>query len=147
LPSGNPAVAAYQEAAMSNIDLVRDDPTKPTCAPPSFEAVPKGVERLESSRQWTLKGLAPETVEVSRDAAKRSGMKLNAWVSRALEQAATDFGTLPASEEKSEAVLPDSVMIQHIKEELVRLRAQNEDMRNTVNTMSSVLLKLCAERI
>ena len=38
--------------------------------------------------QWTLKGINPETRELSRQAARKSGMKLNAWVDTALKTAA-----------------------------------------------------------
>ncbi|MEG3088015.1 hypothetical protein [Sphingomonas sp. PB4P5] len=115
-------------------------------SPLSINVAEPDVARSDS-RQWTLKGLAPETVEVSRDAAKRSGMKLNAWVSRALSQAATGANNQPANGDSSANSREGDETIQRIQEELVRLRAQNEDMRNTVNTMSGILLKLCADKI
>lgn len=131
---------------MSNIDLGIDDPKAAASAALS-PGLANICERQDSPRQWTLKGLAPETVEVSRDAAKRSGMKLNAWVSRALEQAATGSVVLPQNSTKPAVDSQGIDTIQRISEEILTLRAQNEDMRNTVNTMSSILLKLCAERI
>jgi len=131
---------------MSNIDLGIDDP-KVAAISSALSRDPTDVDRSESTRQWTLKGLAPETVEVSRGAAKRSGMKLNAWVSRALEQAATGNVSLPDDGRKTDTDVEGVATLQRISEEILRLRAQNEDMRNTVNTMSSILLKLCAERI
>lgn len=138
---------------MSSIDLVGGDPGKTTntSGPTDITTLKDASERLEISRQWTLKGLAPETVQVSRDAAKRSGMKLNAWVSRALEKAANSeeewsATTNPRSE--SDAA-PDTERddIQAIRKEILRLRAENESMVKTVNTMNTILLKLCADRI
>jgi hypothetical protein len=101
---------------------------------------------MEPSRQWTLKGLAPETVEVSREAAKRSGMKLNAWVSRALEQAAAPETGVRSEESRSLVSAPEDT-VRQMKEELVRLRAESDEMRSTVNTMSQILLKLWAQQI
>ena len=90
-------------------------------------------------RQWTLKGMPTETVEVTRDAAKRSGMKLNAWVSKALEQAASsNVQHLSLSDGRS-----SEEFVAYIKDEISQLRAQTEDMKNTVNSMSSILLKFC----
>jgi hypothetical protein len=131
---------------MQITDVISGDPKGATCVTSPATL----AERQSTSRQWTLKGLAPETVNVSREAARRSGMKLNAWVSRALEQAAmgTDGNSPVDSHEDPFTYPPNSGdTLQYIKEELVRLRAQNEDMRSTVNTMSSILLKLCADRI
>lgn len=132
---------------MSPTDPITGPPSEDTCAPLAITSIENFVDRQEASRQWTLKGLAPETVEVSRDAAKRSGMKLNAWVSRALEQAAMGNSGGSVREANASAPRVEGETIQHIKEELVRLRAQSEDMRKTMDTMSSILLKLCAERI
>lgn len=116
------------------------------CAPVPDLKLERPLGRSETSRQWTLKGLAPETVEVSRDAAKRSGMKLNAWVSRALANAAVS----PDSTSQASAALNLDISndkIDGIMEELLRLRAESKDMKNTVNTMSSILLKLIGDKI
>jgi hypothetical protein len=116
------------------------------CVPESASALEMPLARSDTSRQWTLKGLAPETVEVSRDAAKRSGMKLNAWVSRALANAAVgaDF-TGQASAALNSNISNDKIEV--IMDELLRLRAESEDMKNTVNSMSSILLKLFGDKI
>jgi hypothetical protein len=122
--------------------------TNPTdgCAPVPNLTAEMSLGRSEPSRQWTIKGLAPETVEVSRDAAKRSGMKLNAWVSRALANAA--IGADPTNQVSTalNSNIP-SDKIEVIMEELLRLRAESEDMKNTVNSMSSILLKLFGDKI
>jgi hypothetical protein len=39
-------------------------------------------------QQWTLKGIATETISLVREASKAEGMKLNAWVDEALRSAA-----------------------------------------------------------
>jgi hypothetical protein len=132
---------------MPATNIVSDRPKNDTRAPTTIASFSRAADRQETSRQWTLKGLAPETVEVSRDAARRSGMKLNAWVSRALENAAgaNDATSVPNDLQNQPRESNDT--LQCIKAELVRLRAQSEDMQSTVNTMTSILLKLCADRI
>ena len=131
---------------MSTTEFVSTHPKSDTATPagvPSNDTVP---DRAEAPRQWTLKGLAPGTVEVSREAAKRSGMKLNAWVSRALEQAAgPDHPTTEREVEPDAPVGSDAVQL--IQAELVRLRAESAEMRKTVETMTQILLKLCADKI
>lgn len=93
-------------------------------------------------RQWTIKGLSPETVEVSREAAKKSGMKLNSWVGMALQRAAeSPVGNAVGISDASKA---DELRL--IKEELARIRAQGEILESTVNSISSILLKLYANQ-
>jgi len=96
------------------------------------------------SRQWTIKGLDPSTIEVTRDAAKRSGMKLNSFVSQALTKAAADTG--------SKAIEPcvddlGSADLQVIKSELAKIREQGQQLESTINSISAILLKLCAEKL
>lgn len=95
------------------------------------------------SRQWTLKGLAPETVEVTREAARRSGMKLNSFVSLALEKAAADVSNAEIIASSHE---PRSDDLETIKSELARIRAQGEHLESTINSISSLLIKLWAEK-
>lgn len=90
------------------------------------------------SRQWTIKGLSPDTVEVSREAAKRSGMKLNSWVGMALQRAAET----PVKAAVSNPEHPKADELRLIKEELARIRAQGEVLESTVNSISAILLKL-----
>jgi len=89
-------------------------------------------------RQWTIKGLPPETVEVSREAAKKSGMKLNSWVGMALQRAAES----PTSTSTGTSDTSKADELKLIKEELARIRAQGEALESTVNSISSILLKL-----
>ncbi|MFA5964645.1 MAG: hypothetical protein WC804_11565 [Sphingomonas sp.] len=131
---------------MSTTDLITSDLPSGVSSLSEFGSSYQVNDRHESSRQWTIKGLAPETVEVSRDAAKRSGMKLNAWVSRALERAATNGG-VPAEGTQAKQPPSDVETIQHIRNELERLHIQTEDMKNTMQTMTAILLKLCAQKM
>jgi len=123
-----------------------------TCAPIHVDDQEIDCEKVGTIRQWTIKGLNSQTVDVSREAAKRSGMKINAWISQALETAAAEI--LPDSadgEDSDDAPMIDShgqeSAVQHLQRELARLRADNEDMRKTVKLMNDILLKLVSERI
>jgi hypothetical protein len=103
---------------------------------------PKNVQSNTAavSRDWTIKSLAPETVEVTREAAKRSGMKINAWVGQALEAAAS----VPVST-RTRTHVSDSEMVQlehSILKEISDLKAQNANLVQTVNSISSMLLKM-----
>src|SRR5688572_28169821 len=42
--------------------------------------------------QWTVKGIDRQTLELSRKAARRRGMKFGAWVDQVLRAAATEEG-------------------------------------------------------
>ncbi|WP_394439283.1 hypothetical protein ACGGKE_00975 [Sphingobium naphthae] len=92
-----------------------------------------------ASKDWTIKGLPSETVNISREAAKRSGMKINAWVSKALETAASD-DAMPSFANAMQTHNPQ--FDAHIIEEIAKLRMQNEDLAQTINSMSALLLKM-----
>lgn len=99
------------------------------------------TSREANSKDWTIKRLSPATIDVTREAARRSGMKINAWVGKALERAATgsevSHGTVSAPDPSKVLKLEESIF-----HEISRLRAQNEDLVQTVNSMSAILLKM-----
>ena len=85
-------------------------------------------------------------MEISRIAAKENGMKINAWVSRALNDAASEptknqnLIETPSTESARQ-------IDQHILEEISKLRMQNDDLVQTINSMSSILIRMCADRL
>ena len=101
------------------------------------------AEAERESRQWTIKGLDPSTIEVTRDAAKRSGMKLNSFVSQALAKAAADAGPKKADPCADETAFDD---LQLIKAELTKIREQGQQLESTINSISAILLKICADK-
>ncbi|MFW2342042.1 hypothetical protein [Brevundimonas sp.] len=99
--------------------------------------------RAEETRQWTIKGLPAETVEVSRDAARKSGMKLNSWIRQALETAAeVEQSTTPARLSKG---TPQSDL-EVVEQELARVREKTAHLEATVNNLSSIMLKWLAQQ-
>jgi hypothetical protein len=103
----------------------------------------KKDQSAELQQDWTIKSLPAETVQVTREAAKRSGMKINAWVSRALADAACDS----INGNFSQLTLRPESIENHILEEITKLREQNEALKQTIDSMSTILLKLCADRL
>jgi hypothetical protein len=97
-----------------------------------------------ASRDWTIKSLPPETVDVSREAARRAGMKINAWVGKALEAAAANLSQ-PAQIARGEVRPTEDEVVQleySILKEIHDLKAQNESLVQTVNGISSMLIKM-----
>jgi hypothetical protein len=47
-----------------------------------------GSGEVKSKRQYTIKGIEERTVELMRSAARKDGMKVGAWVSSRLQEAA-----------------------------------------------------------
>ncbi|OAN57456.1 hypothetical protein [Sphingobium sp. TCM1] len=92
----------------------------------------KGFEQ----KDWTIKGLPAETVEGAREAAKSSGMKINAWVSKVLEDAFSNDVPL-MGQGKSLSDPSDTDM----SREIDKLRSINEDLIRTVKTLSALLAK------
>jgi hypothetical protein len=99
----------------------------------------KAKPQAGNLRDWTIKSLPPETVEVSRDAARKSGMKINAWVGKALQNAAD--GT--SASNASATATGEIVNLEHsILREIAELKEQNLNLTETVNSISAMLLKM-----
>lgn len=98
------------------------------------------------SKDWTIKRLSPETIEVTREAARLSGMKINAWVGKALEAAAA---TRNAENEDSDHADQEKTfqLERSILQEIAQLREQNADLVQTVNSMSAILLKMYTGKV
>lgn len=96
------------------------------------------------TRDWTIKSLSPETVEVSREAARRSGMKINAWVGKALEAAAAS--EIPVGAMSGDTTNRNDNEVIQLEQSILReisdLKAQNESLVQTVNGISSMLIKM-----
>lgn len=104
-------------------------------------------ERVEPSgerRQWTLKGISPDAIEQSREAAKRSGMKLNSWVTAALQQAADIKSENAAGGDANLAHRIDE-MERYIREEFERLKQQQTDIANAMTSINAFLVKMYAQ--
>lgn len=120
---------------MSNLQSL--NVTRPQRSRSKRQSAAKITNEGIGSKDWTIKGLPSETVDVTREAAKRSGMKINAWVSKALETAALSEPT-PSAISQPQGDQRDS----HILDELAKLRSQNDDLVQTINSMSAILLKM-----
>lgn len=66
-------------------------------------------------------------------------MKINAWVSKALATAASDDTTANIANAMQ---THNAQFDAHILEEIAKLRLQNEDLAQTINSMSAILLKM-----
>ncbi len=122
---------------MTNLQPIGDErrsPQKRTIRKASAQAA-------ADSKDWTIKRLAPETIEITREAARLSGMKINAWVGKALQEAAA---TRDAPLAGDSAYDRDNAreLEKSILEEIAQLRAQNADLVETVNSISAILLKM-----
>lgn len=86
--------------------------------------------------QWTLKGIPLQTKELSQKAAKASGMKLNAWVSTALQAAAK----AQINDPNFRLDFRDSDVTSLLKEQLKKLEHLEADVRIIQRGMLDSLL-------
>ena len=92
-----------------------------------------------SSKDWTIKGLPADTVDIARDAAKESGMKINAWVAQVFEHAAHSGppqAIRTANMKNSSAI--------NVDDEIAWLRSRNEELHETIRNLSAALAKMCS---
>lgn len=108
-----------------------------------------------SKRQWTLKGIPPEAVEQTREAARRNGMKLNSWVTAALYRA-VDEGVPSMSSPDSPANEPErhqrdvnerlQDIENYIKEEFDILRRRSQEIEESMRQINAFLIKMYVEK-
>ena len=97
------------------------------------------VREKANSKDWTIKGLRSEAVDIARDAAKESGMKINAWVAQVFEQAAQ--GSIP--QPKFSAEMTDQSR-PRVEDEIAWLKARNDELHETIRNLSTALAKMCS---
>jgi hypothetical protein len=63
-------------------------------------------QKKSTSVGWTLKGIPDETIQMTRSAARRRGMRIGSWVADALFKAASqDLDNAPARQEPNAEVI------------------------------------------
>lgn len=106
------------------------------------------ADEPQDRRQWTLKGIPPGAVDQTREAAKRSGMKLNAWVTQALYKAVE--GAQMDDDAKGSSAKTDNERIEdlevYIKESLVDLRRRTEEIESSMKAINAFLVRMYTER-
>lgn len=100
-------------------------------------------------KQWTLKGIPPQAVDQTREAARRSGMKLNSWVTQALLTAIHEADSMPTPmSPRSPAELESRIeeLEAYIKESMADLQRRSEEVENSLKAINAVLIKMYADR-
>lgn len=100
-----------------------------------------GATTITTSKDWTIKALPADVVEQTRQEARRSGMKINAWVTNALRSAASP----PRVHNSVTPRLSDDRIAEFEKgilEQLKNLQQRNEELTHTINSMSSMLIRI-----
>lgn len=110
--------------------------------PTDKEQKSDGVEP-ESRMQWTVKGIDKETLEASRVAARKRGMKFGAWVNEVLRAAATDDSHVPSTTQKE--LLEKIAEIEFKLDQSVgELRQQNNHIQHDVRVLHMLVPKAAA---
>lgn len=93
--------------------------------------------------QWTVKGIDRETLELSRRAARKRGMKFGAWVAQALKSAVSD---------ENEQTTPNGLLLSKIAEiefkidsRVDELKRQTSDIQHDVRVLQLLVPKLSSK--
>jgi hypothetical protein len=102
---------------------------------------------MEVKQQYTIKGIETETVELMRSAAKKQGMKVGAWVSTRLRDAARK-ALADESETSGEelAQLRDYILRieNNQQEERTRLREIQDELNGMLRTQNAIMSRIIA---
>lgn len=134
-------------------ELVRSRSRRRTASPTSSKAktTPKmkkkavePVEAGDSRIQWTVKGVDKETLEASRIAARKRGMKFGAWVNEVL-RAATTTDETPSPVSVSNELLEKIAEIEFKLDQSVgELKQQTSNIQHDVRVLHMLVPKAAA---
>jgi len=102
-------------------------------------------EQADTRRQYTIKGIETETVELMRTAARKQGMKVGAWISTRLREAASRALAGESETPKNElSELREYIrrIEQNQHEERERLRAIQDELNGMLKTQNSIMSKI-----
>jgi membrane carboxypeptidase/penicillin-binding protein len=101
-------------------------------------------EAADSKQQYTIKGIETETLELMRTAARKQGMKVGAWVSARLREAANK--ALANSEVSSDELAELREHIRRIEqnqlEERESLRCIQDELSGMLRAQNSIMSKI-----
>lgn len=103
-----------------------------------------------SRRQYTLKGIENETIELMRDAARKEGMKIGSWVSTRMKEAAeralaSDTGIdaqdirIPQDDSKDDVI---QALAEYKLEADLRLTRMERELHEIANGQRAIMANL-----
>lgn len=104
---------------------------------------PRDEDRANEKLQYTIKGIERRSVDLMRDAAKQDGMKIGAWVSRRMREAAQASldGRLPSYSSKfSGGIAADGDSSKQLLEAIESLRSEMESIKENQKMLISGLI-------
>lgn len=107
-----------------------------------------GEQCAEIRRQYTIKGIENETVNLMRTAARKQGMRVGAWVSARLREAADRALQGEDSKWKVEMVeLRDHIrrIEDSQREEAERLRAIQDELSGMIRAQHTIMTRILGE--
>jgi hypothetical protein len=107
-------------------------------------------ESADTKRQYTLKGVEIETIDLMRSAAKKEGMKVGAWVSARLREAARkalgeDKGADEFAEIRDQIRKVEENQILEREDLRENLRAIQDELRGVLRTQNSIMSKILSQ--
>ncbi len=107
-----------------------------------------GEQSAELRRQYTIKGIENETLDLMRTAARKQGMRVGAWVSARLREAADRALHGEDSKWKNEMVeLRDHIrrIEESQKEEAQRLRAIQDELSGMIRAQHCIMTRILGD--
>jgi hypothetical protein len=102
-------------------------------------------ESVDSKRQYTIKGIETETLDLMRTAARKQGMKVGAWVSARLREAADKALSVQQSR-KDDGLAELREHIQRIEENQIQeresLRSIQQELNGMLRAQNSIMSKI-----
>jgi hypothetical protein len=109
---------------------------------PSKQGSGANEQRATGKRQYTIKGIDAHTVDMVRSAAQKEGMKVGAWVSSRIEEAASR--ALSGEDKIDVSDLKKAVEVIGLKqaEELDKIRSMHATLVDIVMTQNKMMSKM-----
>jgi hypothetical protein len=104
------------------------------------------ADKEANRTQWTVKGIDRETLELSRKAARRRGMKFGAWVDQVLRAAATQEGEPTSANPTRELMNKIAEIESKLDQSVGELKSQSSSIHHDVRVLQLLVPHAASSR-
>jgi uncharacterized protein YukE len=103
------------------------------------------MRNAPASTQWTLKNIDRQTVELSRQAARKRGMKFGAWVAQVLREAADEHIEKKGGEEHRLLLSRIEELESRMGQRIEKIQKQGQEIQHDLRVLQLLVPAVAAK--